>query len=326
MSTVVSERAFEDAIEVALIQDSSDNGQEMRPGGYHKRHPEDCDRKSCLLPNDALGFLMATQAKEWEKLSQRFGTELGSEHCATFGQMMERLEGDAALDASARVSTRENVRLAFDRKVEETIEDIVDSNFDLYKRITDDQIFGDAVKNYLFDQYLRGRRSAKELIEQGESQTLEFKSTLRWSLKENRKDDKGVTHVAMKTIAAFLNTEGGDLLLGVADDGSILGIEKDKLENDDKIMRHLMQIVKNGIGPHAGTRIDPKVQIVDGKSVCMVSCRRSPVPVFLAWKGTETTEAGDFLVRSGPTIVKLSPADAQEYIRTQFSETESPRP
>lgn len=257
------------------------------------------------------------------ELNERFGTELGSEHCATLGQMMERLEGDVALDASARVSTRENVRLAFDRKVEEAIEDIVDSNFDLYKRITDDQIFGDAVKNYLFDQYLRGRRSAKELIEQGESQTLEFKSTLRWSLRENRKDDKGVTHAVLKTIAAFLNTEGGDLLIGVADDGSIVGIEKDQLENDDKFMRHLMHIVQNGIGPRAGTCIDPKVQIVDGKSVCMVSCRRSPVPVFLAWKGTETTEAGDFFVRNGPMTVKLSPADTQEFIRSRFSEIES---
>ena len=253
------------------------------------------------------------------ELNERFGAELTSEHSVTLGQMMEKLEEDAALDASARVNTRENVRLAFDRKVDKVIQDIVDINFDLYKRITDDQDFGGAVKNYLFDQYLRGRRSAEELIEQGESQTLEFKSTLRWSLKEDRKDDKGVTHAAMKTIAAFLNTEGGDLLLGVADDGSIIGIEKDQLENDDKFMRHLTQSVRNGLGPNAGTCIDSKMQIVDGKSVCMVSCRRSPVPVFLDWKGVETAEGGDFFVRNGPTTVKLSPADTQEFIRSRFS-------
>jgi hypothetical protein len=50
------------------------------------------------------------------------------------------------------------------------------------------------------------------LIKRGESKTLEFKSTLRWSLKEDRQDDKGVTHAVLKAIAAFLNTEGGDLL------------------------------------------------------------------------------------------------------------------
>jgi predicted HTH transcriptional regulator len=76
---------------------------------------------------------------------------------------------------------------------------------------------------------VRGHRNAEELIKRGESKSLEFKSTLRWSLKENRRDDKGVTHAALKTIAAFLNTEGGDLLIGVADDGSIVGIERDVL-------------------------------------------------------------------------------------------------
>ena len=99
------------------------------------------------------------------------------------------------------------------------IQEIVDSNFELYKRITDDRAFGEAVKNFLFDQYLRAHRNAEELIKRGESKTLEFKSTLRWSLKEDRQDDKGVTHAVLKTIAAFLNTEGGDLLIGVADDG-----------------------------------------------------------------------------------------------------------
>jgi hypothetical protein len=60
-----------------------------------------------------------------------------------------------ALDASARVSTRENVRLTFDQKVEDVIQEIVDSNFELYKRITDDRIFGESIKNLLFDIYLR---------------------------------------------------------------------------------------------------------------------------------------------------------------------------
>ena len=142
---------------------------------------------------------------------------------------MERLDGDPALDAAARVNTRENVRLTFDHKVEAVIQEIVDSNFELYKRITDDRGFGNALKNFLFDQYLRGHRNAAELIKRGESKTLEFKSTLRWNLKENRQDDKFITHAVLKTVAAFLNTDGGDLLIGVADDGAIVGIEADRI-------------------------------------------------------------------------------------------------
>src|SRR6516225_4482335 len=238
-------------------------------------------------------------------LNERFGLDLGPEHKVTLGQMMERLGDDAALDAAARANTRENVRLSFDQKVEDVIQEIVDSNFELYKRITDDRAFGAALKDFLFDHYLRGHRDAAELIKRGESKTLEFKSTLRWSLKEDRRDDKFVTHAALKTVAAFLNTDGGDLLIGVADDGAIVGIEADQLENDDKFMRHLAQVVRNGLGDRAGTCIDPKTQIVQGKTVCVVSCQRSPEPVFLKWKGVETTPQGDFFVRSGPGTVKL---------------------
>jgi hypothetical protein len=272
----------------------------------------------------------AAPAEEMEALSriiaelnERFGLNLGPEHRVTLGQMMKRLDDDPALDASARVNTRENVRLTFDQKVEHVIQDIVDSNFDLYKRITDDRAFGEVVKNFLFDQYLRAHRQAEELIKRGESKTLEFKSTLRWSLKEDRQDDKGVTHAVLKTIAAFLNTEGGDLLIGVGDDGSVIGIDSDRLENDDKFMRHLAQVVRNGLGDRAGTCIDPKTQIVQGKTVCVVSCQRSPEPVFLKWKGMETIPDGDLFVRSGPGTVKLPTESAAEYVRTRFPEWRS---
>ena len=141
---------------------------------------------------------------------------------------------------------------------------------------------------------------------------------MRWSLKEDRRDDKFVTHTALKTVAAFLNTDGGDLLIGVADNGSIVGIEADQLENDDKFMRHLAQVVRNGLGDRAGTCIDPKTQIVQGKTVCVVSCQRSPEPVFLKWKGVEASPEGDFFVRSGPGTIRLPPDSATEYIRTRF--------
>jgi hypothetical protein len=210
------------------------------------------------------------------------------------------------------------VRLTFDQKVEQVIQEIVDSNFELYKRITDDRAFGEVIKNFLFDQYLRAHRNAEELIKRGESKTLEFKSTLRWNLKEDREDDRHVTHTTLKTIAAFLNTEGGDLLIGVGDGGSIVGIERDQLESDDKFMRHLAQVVRNGLGDRAGTCIDPKTQIVQGKTICVVSCQRSPEPVFLKWKGMETSPEGDFFVRSGPGTVKLTMDSAKEYTRTRF--------
>ena len=253
-----------------------------------------------------------------EALNERFGLNLGPEHRLTLEQIRSALDKDAGLDASARVNTRENVRLTFDPKVEDRIQEIVETNFDLYKRITDDPDFGRALKNFLFDDYIRRHRRAEELLKLQESKTLEFKSSLRWNLKEDRKDDKRVTHAALKTIAAFLNTEGGDLLIGVDDDRKVLGIEHDRLESDDKFMRHLAQAVRNGLGDRAGTCIDPTTQIVEGKTVCLVSCQRSPEPVYLRWKGLEKATEGDLYVRSGPGTVRLGEEDAEKYVVTRF--------
>ncbi len=252
-------------------------------------------------------------------LNERYGVHLSEEDRVYLEVAMARLDDDQALDASARVNTRENIRLTFDQKLEDVVQQIVESNFKLYKRITDDQQFGRALADFLFDNYLRKHRQADELIKRGESKTLEFKSSLRWNLRENRKDDAGVTLAVLRTIAAFLNTEGGDLLIGVADDGAVLGIEHDGLESDDKFMRHLVQCVRNGLGDRAGTCIDPKAQIVQGKTVCLVSCQRSPEPVFLRWKGREESREGDFYVRSGPRTDRLGPESAQAYIRTRFA-------
>jgi hypothetical protein len=104
----------------------------------------------------------------------------------------------------------------------------------------------------------------------------------------------------------------------VADDGSIVGIERDQLAGDDEFMRHRAQVVRNGLGDRAGTCIDPRTQIVKGRTVCVVSCQRSPEPVFVKWKGMEASPEGDFYVRSGPGTVKLPADSAAEFIRTRF--------
>ncbi|MDH3604197.1 MAG: putative DNA binding domain-containing protein, partial [Candidatus Tectomicrobia bacterium] len=251
-------------------------------------------------------------------LNERFGLHLGPEHRVTVGQMMEKLDEDVALDASARVNTRENVRLTFDQKVENVIQEIVETNFDLYKRITDNASFGRALKDFLFDHYLKGHRQAEALQQQHESKTLEFKSTLRWNLKEDRKDPTIITHAVLKTIAAFLNTEGGDLLIGVADDKAIVGIMADQFENDDRFLLHLSHVVAQGLGDRAGTCLDPRIQMVQGRPVCLVSCQRSPEPVFLKWKGVQGEPDGDFYVRTGAQTKKLEPDSTRAYIRTRF--------
>ena len=232
--------------------------------------------------------------------------------------MIEQLGEDAGLDASVRVNTRENSRLTFDLKAEDTLQNIIDSNFKLYKRFTDDEAFRDVLSDYLFDHYMAHRRQADHLIALGESKTLEFKSTLRWDLREEKNDPKQITHAVLKTLAAFLNTDGGDLLIGVADDGTVIGTGFDAFENDDKFLLHLSQVARNALGDRSGACIDPGMQTVDGKTVCVVSCQRSPEPVYLKWKRTESAPEGDFFIRSGPGTIKLAAEDVADFVRTRF--------
>ena len=81
---------------------------------------------------------------------------------------------------------------------------------------------------------------------------------------------------------------------------------------------HLAQAVRNGLGDRAATCIDPKAQIVKGKTICLVSCQRSPEPVYLQWKGLEKASDGDLYVRSGPGTVRLGEEDAEKYVATRF--------
>ena len=77
---------------------------------------------------------------------------------------------------------------------------------------------------------LTGRRDKleeiRELIAAGENQQVEFKSTLRWDLRQF-KPNKALEDVIAKTIAGFMNTQGGHLIIGIDDEGSILGLEQD---------------------------------------------------------------------------------------------------
>ena len=93
--------------------------------------------------------------------------------------------------------------------------------------------------------------SLEELLEKGESEAIEYKSSLRWDYRQN-KTSKELEFSVLKTIAAFMNTRKGTLLIGVADDGAIVGLENDyqslKKKNRDGFEQHMMELVALSIG------------------------------------------------------------------------------
>ena len=76
------------------------------------------------------------------------------------------------------------------------------------------------------------------IIQQGENDQVEFKSTLRWNLKSDR-SERVIEKAWLKTVVAFLNSSGGTLIVGVDDDGTILGIAPDRFDNEDKYLLHV---------------------------------------------------------------------------------------
>jgi predicted HTH transcriptional regulator len=66
----------------------------------------------------------------------------------------------------------------------------------------------------------------RDLLGEGEGPSVEFKSSFRWDLREG-KVNKEMTKIVMRTLAAFLNSHGGTLLLGVSDEGELLDLETD---------------------------------------------------------------------------------------------------
>lgn len=153
----------------------------------------------------------------------------------------------------------------------------------------------------------------EEIIKRGEDNQTEFKSTLRWDLRQGIKN-AAIEHASLKTMCAFLNSEGGDLLIGVRDDGSIEGIETDKFENDDRFMLHIWTLIKTCMGQEVVEWVKTSLQKFGDKTVCRVNCRKARKPIFLNQKGFEEA----FFIRVGPSSNSLEISSALKYIEQHF--------
>jgi hypothetical protein len=149
-------------------------------------------------------------------------------------------------------------------------------------------------------------------IQRGESDTVEFKSTLRVNL-HTSKNDPRIELSALKTIAGFLNGAGGRLIIGVDDDGNALGLADDKFPNEDKMSLHLVNIVKDRLGMKALTRINHRFEEYDDGRVLIIDVEKSNAPVFVKDGSSER-----FYVRTGPATSEMSPSDTQAYLRERF--------
>ena len=153
-----------------------------------------------------------------------------------------------------------------------------------------------------------------DLIRGGESDSVEFKSTLRTNIRTGKRD-KGMEAAVLKTLAGFLNTNGGVLFIGVSDEGTPGGLEADCFPNEDKMYLHLVNIVNRGMGKKAWMALHVNFDDYKGKRIIVVRCERSSEPIYLKDGNTER-----FYVRTGPATEEMSVEEAVAYINRRFSQ------
>lgn len=162
------------------------------------------------------------------------------------------------------------------------------------------------------EEQIDPERAAIELISEGETDSVEFKSTLRTNLHTNEFDTK-IENSALKTVVGFLNAKGGKLLIGVSDDGTILGLEADRFPNEDKMSLHLINLIRSRMGEVFLPYIHPRFEGGDDERVLVVHCEKGPKPAFL-----KDGNQDKFFVRGGNATAELSGNAIIEYIKRRF--------
>jgi hypothetical protein len=149
-------------------------------------------------------------------------------------------------------------------------------------------------------------------ISRGEGMQVEFKSTLRVNLHTKQNDAK-IEHAALKTLAAFLNSKGGTLFIGVNDDGEVIGLENDNFPNEDKMALHLDNLIKAQLGNAVFACIKITFGDVAGKRLLAIECAESSKPVFLKSGLSE-----EFFIRAGASSPALPASHMHDYIQQRF--------
>ena len=161
-------------------------------------------------------------------------------------------------------------------------------------------------------------QSITELIAAGESARVEFKSTARWNDKKGGRDER-LEQVIVKTVAGFMNADGGTLLIGVNDDGQAVGIEADyklfKKHDRDGFELWLTDLLQTHVGKPAAITAKASFDAIDGKDVCRVDVGPSPRPVFVR---PPKSPSADFYVRIGNSTRQLSTDDVLEYEKQRW--------
>jgi len=154
------------------------------------------------------------------------------------------------------------------------------------------------------------------LLERAEDGELEFKSSLRWDTRTN-KVNRVLEKSAFKTVAAFLNSRGGHLVLGVSDDKSVRGLDDDigtlQRKDRDGFEVHVSNLFNSMIGAHLRNCLTMSWAEHEGQNFCVLTVAPGAEPAYLRTDNTE-----EFFIRTGNGTTALTVSQVPTYLKTRF--------
>ncbi|MCB0164208.1 MAG: putative DNA binding domain-containing protein [Anaerolineae bacterium] len=160
------------------------------------------------------------------------------------------------------------------------------------------------------------QKSIPDHIAAGEGQHCEFKASFAWDYRRHS-INKELHKAVMKNIVGFMNTTGGILLLGVGDDGEIVGLEQEFQSqgkpNADGFEINFNSTFRAMIGPEYRPYVSLDFVQIDEKTICRVMVLPTPEPVYLTHKNQE-----EFYIRTGNASQPLTISQTVTYVQTHF--------
>ena len=214
--------------------------------------------------------------------------------------------------------------------------EVINKKFDNAKRLLFDEFIENQISNFEKEQSwakpgmyknLNESKSEENIIlkkiSNGESKNCEFKESLSLDVRQSQsnksyqpKKESYIELAVLKTIAGFLNTDGGELFIGVSDDSKVLGIENELIKlhksSKDKFQLHLKTLIKENIGLGSSNFINLELKTLNDKEIIHVSCKKSDEPIYINDK--------DFYIRTGPATDKLEGRELVNYTTSRFKD------
>ena len=168
------------------------------------------------------------------------------------------------------------------------------------------------------EEVKKDKKPIEALIKQKENKHLEFKSSFMWDYKE-QKMNKDLQKSVMKNIAAFMNTNGGTIIIGIDDSRKVVGLAPDFAlinKNDSDGFENVFNMaIAKMLGIEFREHIDIVFEEINGKTICVIYIQSSLQPVYLTYKDNEA-----FYIRTGNSSHPLSVKKATEYIDRHFKQ------